>query len=1083
MSWKDLSELHLASLATEDDTLFDRVMQGKIAEACWRIDQRKRAASSSTHPGNSEDDAALENALKALGVERFVNMGDPKPRKYMIRHVLESGQPTYVYGGRGTLKSLACLTMGLAVASPEVSSILGYAVEEHGPVIFFDSELSRDDFNGRAQALCNGLGVGRPHDLYYMDMKGVPPTESFKKLHEVCDLVQAKAAIVDSFGFAVRGDPENYKDVRNNATEYVDPLLSRGVAVILVEHKPHQGNHIFGSVAKEYHGRYIFQVKDLDGESRRKGERNTQLVNEKASFTDEGHKITLLTRFGDNEITIEPQGTPEGSEGADGNGANAEVRVRRSLMASNKTTEELSEDTGLSYNYLRNTMLPQMSKAGAVFEVGTRGKKGKKIWGLNPPDVAASPSPLHRDGEDDAAANSVVEDAANLEEVVEDVRSAASVALDLETMPPRGWKGEVLAEYLDQLAKLKWRPKVDKRKSRLAKIKESARKKYATDADVAVPRVISIATANTNVLVDVTKVDPAPLLDALKEKTLIIHNGAFDLGVLRSRYGYVHEGRVHDTQLLYTLHHYAAGGDRSKPDNGMWKVPDPRDTRVDLYGSGKKDVGMTALAHVAHEYLGVSMNKGSQKSDWSAPRLSADQVEYALEDTSILLDLADALLDKLRELGMGDIVDLESRAFAATVDMSLNGFPADKGVALRMAEKYKVESEAALKEVGDLLPPGPSSDGRPWNLNVAPHIREILELLGANLNKKTYPKTEKTGEPSTTADALRTIKKPEAARRLVEAYLRYKALDKHYRDFARQYAGLIREDGTIKGSFDTVSTGRLSCRRPNLQQVPSRGERQSEEGMRIRDIFRPREGDKFVVADFSQVELLIAGTVAARETGKHGHMLEVFQKGEVDVHTATAATLAGKPPQEVTKGERTLAKAVNFALIYGAKAPTLMEYARNNYSVEMTLREAEAYRKAFFERYPELAAWHRLVEAECERGVGTSSTPMGRVRKLPKWMSSGVIAHTAAKNSPVQGAGADAIKLTMAGLFEDRKNCPGNPRLNASVHDEVVLSVEAAHAEEAAEWVRGHMASAEREAVMDPESPIVVDVEVRDSWA
>jgi hypothetical protein len=123
---------------------------------------------------------------------------------------------------------------------------------------------------------------------------------------------------------------------------------------------------------------------------------------------------------------------------------------------------------------------------------------------------------------------------------------------------------------------------VDKRKSRLAKIKESARKKYATDADVAVPRVISIATANTNVLVDVTKVDPAPLLDALKEKTLIIHNGAFDLGVLRSRYGYVHEGRVHDTQLLYILHHYAAGGDRSKPDNGMWKVPDPRDTRVDL---------------------------------------------------------------------------------------------------------------------------------------------------------------------------------------------------------------------------------------------------------------------------------------------------------------------------------------------------------------------------------------------------------------------------------------------------------------------------------------------------------------------
>jgi DNA polymerase I-like protein with 3'-5' exonuclease and polymerase domains len=108
---------------------------------------------------------------------------------------------------------------------------------------------------------------------------------------------------------------------------------------------------------------------------------------------------------------------------------------------------------------------------------------------------------------------------------------------------------------------------------------------------------------------------------------------------------------------------------------------------------------------------------------------------------------------------------------------------------------------------------------------------------------------------------------------------------------------LIRPDGTIKGSFDTVSTGRLSCRKPNLQQVPSRGKRQSEGNLRIRDIFRPKVGEKFIVADFSQVELLIAGTIAARETGERGHhMLEVFRKGSIDVHTATAATMMGKPP-------------------------------------------------------------------------------------------------------------------------------------------------------------------------------------------
>jgi DNA polymerase-1 len=1072
VTWKDLSELHIASVDSGDDTFFDTVMKGKIAEAIWKIDTRNNAATSATPLG------------KGAGVAASEDMGEPAPPDYLVRNCVEKGHPTYIYGGRGTLKSMNALAIGIAIASPEVTEILGYKVEAHGPVVLFDSELNANVFNSRAVALCNGLGIAKPPDLYYMPAVGVPPQQSFPKLHEFAEIIKAKAVVVDSFGFAVRGDPESYRDVRNNSTEYVDPLIAKGVAVVLVEHKPHQGNHIFGSVAKEYHGRYIFRVEDLDGSDRVHGERNTRLINEKASFTDEGQKTTLVTRFSDDKIVIESQGVPDAPEEAPD--LSPEVKVRRSLMVSEKTTEELSKDTNLSYDYLRNKVLPPMRDRKEIFKVGTRGKGSAIVWGLNPPDDAATSATLPRGVARVAASEKVVSDPKGLHDLADEISSNTVVALDLETMPSPGWIWEVAAEYRAWRKKLKNKPKPERQQAQWDKFKDKVYKKHATNTDVAIPRVMSLATpgeTGVNVLVDLAAVAPEVLLDALKDKTLVTHNGAFDLGVLRSRHGYVHEGKVLDTQLLYTLHHYAAGKDRSKASNGVWRLPDPRDTRVDLYSTGKKDVGMTALAHVAHEHLGVLMDKESQKSDWSAPRLSAKQVRYALTDTSVLLELGDVLIDKLCNIGMSEIVDLESRAFTATVDMSLNGFPADKSVALKMAERYKAESEAALKEVEDLLPPGPSSDGRPWNLNVAPHVREVLGILGANLDKKTYPKTEKTGEPSTTADALRTIKMPEPARRLVEAYLRYKALEKHHRDFARQYAGLIREDGTIKGSFDTVSTGRLSCRKPNLQQVPSRGEYQREEDMRIRSIFRPREDDKFIVADFSQVELLIAGTVAARETGKRGHMLEVFQRGEIDIHTATAASLAGKPPEEVTKAERTLAKAVNFALIYGAQAPALREYARNNYGVEMTQIAAEAYREAFFERYPELEAWHKLVEAECRRGVEISSTPMGRVRKLPKWMSSGEVAHTTAKNSPVQGAGADAIKLTMARLFEDRKNCPGNPRLNASVHDEVVLSVEAEHAEEAAEWVRAHMAAAEREAVGDPESPVVVDVEVRESWA
>ena len=494
---------------------------------------------------------------------------------------------------------------------------------------------------------------------------------------------------------------------------------------------------------------------------------------------------------------------------------------------------------------------------------------------------------------------------------------------------------------------------------------------------------------------------------------------------------------------------------------------------------------MTALAAVVDHYLPeVTLDKSKQASDWSEV-LSDEQLFYALEDSAVLIKLSRAITERLEAVGMADIVDLETRVFPAQVDMELNGFPASRKVAEEMATKYLAESEVALEHLEELTPQETNPNtGAVWNWNRAEDIRDVLRLLGAGktLDSKNYPATEKTGEPSTSRDALTTIKRPSAAKEWVEAYLKYLELHKRSRDFAGKYAGLIR-DGVIRGHFATVSTGRYRCEKPNLQQVPKRGKLQSTEDMRIRKVFRAHEGEKFVIADFAQVELLIAATVAERESGMYPHMLEVFRAGKVDIHTETAASLTDKAPEEVTKDERSLAKAVNFGLIYGARAETLMEYARNNYGVDITLEEANRYRTAFFERYPELAAWHRQVERRCGQGIGYSTTPLGRRRKLPVWEKSGDVADTTAKNSPIQGAGGDAIKLAMASIFEDRYDCPGNPRLRCTVHDEVVLSVGTAHAEAAKEWVEEHMAAAVREALADPESPVVVDVEVKDSWA
>jgi DNA polymerase-1 len=319
--------------------------------------------------------------------------------------------------------------------------------------------------------------------------------------------------------------------------------------------------------------------------------------------------------------------------------------------------------------------------------------------------------------------------------------------------------------------------------------------------------------------------------------------------------------------------------------------------------------------------------------------------------------------------------------------------------------------------------------------------------------------------------------------RWIETFLEWKSLKKRSSDFIDKYAQLIRENGTIPGRFDTVSTGRFNCTKPNLQQVPKRGELQTKDGMRIRDIFRAREGGTLIVADFEQVELLLSATIAERRSGTKSRMLEVFRAKDSDIHRATAAWVLGKSEKDITKLERTLAKAINFGLIYGCSAQKLLEVAVNDYGIKgMKLKDAEKYRTAFFEKYPEFVAWHEKVSKECRGGQQYATTPRGRRRKLPKWDKSGDVAFTTAVNHPVQGAGADAIKLTVAKLFEDRHNCPGNPELNCTVHDEVILSVKSEHAETAKAWVEEHMADAEREAVMDPKSPIAVDIKAQENW-
>ncbi len=1115
MLFKDVSEVHNLSVELGKPELFDRVVKGAINEAL----KRHRASSPSSFPkGGSGGDEAGLRVINSKDFPRTV-----QPRACVVDGLVPERHITTVYGAGGSTKSILGMSLAMAAARGDASWLGLNMSGKSYRSIYVDFELDLEEQSKRTLELSRGSGHAEnlPANFNYISGGGKDPAEVFNYLFDYCKEYKVELLIVDSVGMAMVGDAGAYRDVVAFFRRLDQFRTVLGCTIILIDHQAnlsagesYQSKAAFGSSYKGNLSRSRVQV-ELKEHAR--GIRRVALRHNKANFTDYIDPFEVEVTFSDRKIELKPlkmseedliqeeqlpawkrgllylyeDRSPKGREDiqlalgvAGGTASNVISHLRKEKYAEdfgtatgNQPRQVVITRVGIDYvdTFLAGYREQGIDKKGGVEEGGEDS---------SPPSSPPLPPLGNGDGDEAAETAIPITSSAVLDKTIEALQAADKVALDLETMPPEGWILELAGEYKTWRRSLKTKPPEDRRRKKWADLKEKTYKRYATDIETARVRLVSLAThEGLNEVVDTTRVDVASLLDVLKDKTLITHNGAFDLGILRERYGYVHEGKVLDTQLLYLLHHYAEDGDRSQISGGKWRVPDPLTTKIDFYGTGKKTVGMSALNVVAKKYLGVSLDKSNQASDWSVPDLAAEQVSYALMDTKVLLDLSATLTRKLEALGMGAVADLESRAFAAQIDMQLNGFPADVETAKEMAERYRMEGEEALKEVHALLPQETAPEGVAWNWNRPEDIRAALRLLGATqIDHASYPKTEKTGEPSTCAAALATIEQPEPAAGWVAAYLKYLGIHKRYRDFASKYAGLIKE-GRIRGRFATISTGRLNCQKPNLQQVPKRGHLQTLEGMRIRDIFRPKEGDVFVVADFAQVELLLAATIAQRATGMEGHMLRVFEDARVDIHTETAASMLKKPVEDVVKEERTLAKAVNFGLIYGAEAETLLEYARNNYGVkDMSLADARRYRTAFFERYPELAQWHRIVERGCNLGDGFSVTPLGRRRKLPKWASSKAIASTTAKNSPVQGAGADAIKLTLARLFEDRHNCPGNPRLNCCIHDEVVLSVAEEHKDAAVLWVKEHMAAAEREAVGDPKSPIVIDVEAKHSW-
>lgn len=273
----------------------------------------------------------------------------------------------------------------------------------------------------------------------------------------------------------------------------------------------------------------------------------------------------------------------------------------------------------------------------------------------------------------------------------------------------------------------------------------------------------------------------------------------------------------------------------------------------------------------------------------------------------------------------------------------------------------------------------------------------------------------------------------------------------------------MKSDNRIHGRFEPAgtATGRFSSKNPNLQNI-GRGE--------LREAFIPPPGHRFIVADYSQVELRAAAAIAGEDK-----MIEAYKRG-VDLHKQTASEVLGKPLSAVTKEDRQISKSANFGLLYGQSAQGLVRYASASFGVKLELEQAEHIRQQFFSTYGALLQWHGGSRNKAHKGAREVRTVLGRRRLIPETASDWE-RFTALVNTPVQGGCADGMKQAIVQLAT---KLPPEARIISTVHDELLVEVPEAVAENVRQIVTGVMQEAM--AAIFPQVPILVESTVCEHW-
>jgi DNA polymerase-1 len=540
-----------------------------------------------------------------------------------------------------------------------------------------------------------------------------------------------------------------------------------------------------------------------------------------------------------------------------------------------------------------------------------------------------------------------------------------------------------------------------------------------------------------------------------EDRKWVAHNAVFDLGWLQAHDIYP-AGMVFCTMLASRV-----------LTNGMILPKSPH-----------------TLQAVVKRYLKKEISKEEQRSDWSA-ELSMSQLEYGANDVRVLMELYNPIQQMMATGSLHKAWMLECIALPAMASLWRNGLPFDKELLLQLQEDLW-EEQVALGEqfIQDLDEALPAEHKLPRDADGSLNLRAKAEgsvragtkkEAGFNINSPAQlrqkftvllgqvPVSEKTQKPS--VDRV-TMQQYAADHAVIRTYLKWKKVEKR-RQMVETLINHLSPDGYIRASYMQAGadTFRMSCRNPNLQQVPR--------DPRFRICVQAPAGWKMVVADFAQMELRLAAAEAQDEL-----MIQAFQDG-LDLHTLTAMEIYDVPEEAVTKEQRQIAKSANFGLLYGSGARGLRQYAAGM-GIEMDLDEAREVREKFHAAYKGICAWQRRAAAAADSTKGVGEVRV-RVSNLRRFLPGEHNKLTTRCNTPIQAAGAAVLKRTLGKLWPLLHQAGEEQvRLSGVVHDEIILMTKEEVAEEWAEILQQQMEAAEAEWLGDV--PALAEAHVGNSW-